>query len=240
MATLLLLRHGRTTANVAGVLAGRTAVELDDTGAAQAEALRSRLAPLRLARVVSSPLARCRQTLARALPEADVTVDDRLTECGYGDWEGRAISDLTHDPLWPVVQHHPAAARFPGTDGESMAEMALRVTAALREWDARVERDHGEHALWLACLHGDPIKATVADALGLHLDLFQRIVVDPASVTVVRYTATRPFLLRVNDTGQLRYDPPAESAEPGVGSADSADAVVGGGAGADGFGKVEA
>lgn len=223
MATLLLLRHGRTAANAGGGLAGRSPVELDEAGRAQAAAVRERLAAVPLAAVVTSPLPRCRQTVALALPQAPVTVDERLNECGYGDWQGRSLKELAEDPLWPVVQQHPSAARFPGEGGESMAGMAARAVAAVREWDAEVTAEHGGHAIWLACSHGDVIKAIVADALGLHLDLFQRIVVEPASVTAIRYTPTRPFLLRLGDVGELRFDPPKEG--------DGSDAAVGGGAG---------
>jgi len=231
VATVLLVRHGRTAANADGGLAGRSPVPLDEVGRAQAVALGARLRPLPLAAVVSSPLPRCRETLALALPGAEVTVEEGLTECGYGDWQGRPLKQLTEDPLWPVVQQHPSAVRFPGAEGESMAGMAARAVASVRAWDDRVTQAHGADALWLACSHGDVIKAVVADALGLHLDLFQRIVVEPASVTVIRYTPTRPFLLRLGDTGDLRFEPAA--GEP-------SEAVVGGGAGATRGGSVGA
>jgi probable phosphomutase (TIGR03848 family) len=229
VATVILLRHGRTSANAGGGLAGRSPVGLDETGAAQAEVVGARLREVPLAAVVTSPLPRCRQTVAAALPDAVVSVEERLTECGYGDWQGRSLKELAEDPLWPVVQQHPSAARFPGEGGESVAEMSARAVAAVREWDARVTAGHGEQAVWLACSHGDVIKAIVADALGLHLDLFQRLVVDPASLTVIRYTPARPFLLRLGDTGELRFDTGREGS----------DAAVGGGAGADRPCRVE-
>ncbi|GAA2525748.1 MSMEG_4193 family putative phosphomutase [Pilimelia columellifera] len=225
MATVLLLRHGRTTANADGTLAGRLPVPLDDVGHDQARAVGERLRRLPLAGVVSSPLRRCRQTLRRALPGAAVTVERRLTECGYGDWEGRSLSELATDPLWQDVQRRPSAVSFPA--GEAMAAMAARAVAAIRDWDARITAQHGPGALWLACSHGDVIKAVLADALGLHLDGFQRIVVDPASVSAIRFTPQRPFLLALNDTGgDLR------ALAPPPGAADSADAPVGGGSGA--------
>lgn len=223
MATVLLLRHGRTTANAGGGLVGRSPVALDEQGRAQAAAVGQRLRELPVRAVVTSPLPRCRQTVAAALPELPATVEERLTECGYGDWEGRKLADLSQDPLWPVVQQHPAGARFPGPDGESLAAMSARAVAAVREWDQWVGTTHGANAVWLACTHGDVIKAVVADALGLHLDLFQRIVIDPGSVTVLHYTPTRPFLLRLGDTGALRVP---ETLTP--------EAAVGGGGGADG------
>ena len=231
MATVLLLRHGRTTANADGGLAGRRPVELDDTGRAQAVAVGERLRGLPLAAVVSSPLTRCLQTLELALPAAVATVDDRLTECGYGTWEGQPLKILAKDPLWRVVQQHPSAVVFPG--GEAMADMAARSVAAIRDWDARVTAAHGPDAVWLACGHGDVIKAIVADALGVHLDLFQRIVADPASVTAIRYTPTRPFLLRLNDTGGdlSGVVPPRRRRRPRRARAAESDAAVGGGAG---------
>lgn len=199
MPTVLLLRHGRTTANADGGLAGRQPVELDDVGRAQASALGPRLAALPLAAVVTSPLIRCRQTVELALPGTAATAEEGLVECGYGDWEGRPLKQLAKDPLWTVVQQHPSAVTFP--NGEAMAAMAGRAVAAIRAWDARIAAEHGPDAVWMACSHGDVIKAIVADALGTHLDQFQRIVVDPASVSAIRYTPVRPFVLRVNDAG---------------------------------------
>ncbi|MFI6230138.1 histidine phosphatase family protein [Micromonospora echinospora] len=232
MATLLLLRHGRTTANADGGLAGRQPVELDETGRNQARAVGERLRALPLAAVVTSPLVRCRQTLELALPGADPVVEDGLIECGYGEWEGQPLKKLAKDPLWPVVQQHPSAAVFP--QGEAMAAMAARAVAAVRSWDARLTAEHGPEAVWLACSHGDVIKAIVADALGVHLDLFQRIVADPASVTAIRYTPTRPFLLRLNDTGGdlAGLVPPARKRRRRTTRAADSDAPVGGGAGA--------
>ena len=110
---------------------------------------------------------------------AQPVIEPDLVECGYGAWEGQALKTLAKDPLWRVVQQHPSAVTFPGR-GEAMAAMSARAVAAVRAHDDRVRREHGDDALWLACSHGDVIKAVVADALGLHLDLFQRIVIDPA------------------------------------------------------------
>jgi probable phosphomutase (TIGR03848 family) len=222
--TVLLLRHGRTTANASGVLAGDLPVELDDKGRAQAEAVGVRLAPLTLATVVSSPLLRCRQTVELALPGRPVEIEPALTECGYGEWIGRPLKELADEPLWKTVQQHPAAVTFPG--GESMAAMATRAIAAIRAWDVRVKSEHGDEAVWVASSHGDVIKAIVADALGLHLDLFQRINVDPGSITAIRYTEHRPFLLRLSDNGgDLAALVPHKREVPAT------DAAVGGGAG---------
>jgi len=106
--------------------------------------------------------------------------------------------------------------------------MSARAVATIRRWDARVTATHGPEALWLACSHGDVIKAIVADAMGLHLDEFQRLVADPASVSVIRYTPTRPFLVRLNDTADLSALVPPKPAE---GALPESDAAVGGGAG---------
>ncbi|WP_018350397.1 MSMEG_4193 family putative phosphomutase [Longispora albida] len=226
MATVLLLRHGRSTANSAGILAGDLPVPLDETGERQAADVAARLKALPLAAVVSSPVERCRQTAqAICAPGEKPSLDGRLAEAGYGDWTGRLISELNSEPLWRVVQRHPSAAVFPG--GEAMAAMAARGVAAIRDWDTRISAEHGPDALWVACSHADVIKAVTADALGLHLDQFQRIVVDPASLTVIRYTETRPFLLRLNDVGGDLAGLVPKGTE-----ATASDAVVGGGAGA--------
>lgn len=251
MATVLLVRHGRTAANADGVLAGWTpGVPLDDTGSTQVAALAARMSTLPLAAVVTSPLQRCVQTARgltavpgpRGAARPEPVVDDRLGECRYGTWTGRPLQELVKDPLWRVVQAHPSAVTFPGESGESMLTMQHRAVEAVRHHDERVTTEHGEDAVWVAVSHGDVIKAVLADALGMHLDAFQRIVVDPCSVSVVRYTPVRPFTLRINDTGGdlgvLR--PPARrrgassttSRTSRTSRADS-DAIVGGGAGPD-------
>jgi probable phosphomutase (TIGR03848 family) len=228
--TVILLRHGRTTANTGGVLAGWTpGVRLDEAGEAQVAAVGKRLAPVPLAAVVSSPLERCAQTAAAVVAGRDVEVqsDERLGEARYGDWTGRTIKELAKEPLWKVAQQHPSAAVFPGPEGEGLAQTQARAVAAVRAWNATL----GPDAVWLACSHGDVIKAILADALGLHLDQFQRIIVDPASLSVVTYTDTRPFVVRVNDTGgdvSALIPPPRKRRR----RAASSDAVVGGGAGA--------
>ena len=225
MTVLLLVRHGVTDANTGGVLAGWTpGVHLADSGRRQAAALAARLAPVPVAGIVSSPLERCRETAAALAEgrELPVETDDRLGECRYGDWTGQELEKLVKDPLWKVVQAHPSAATFPG--GEALRETQARAVAAIRERNAGYDAD----ATWVAVSHGDVIKAILADALGLHLDLFQRIVVDPCSVSVVRYTELRPFVVRMNDTGGAVQDllPPKRRRRRR-----SSDAVVGGGAG---------
>jgi probable phosphomutase (TIGR03848 family) len=235
MTTVVLVRHGLT--HLTGpVLAGWTPdLHLDDRGTAQAQAVAERLRPVPFTAIVSSPLDRCLDTAGHVLAgrrsatgEAlALQVEDRLGECRYGDWTGRPIKELAKDPLWKVVQNHPSAVVFPGPEGEALAHTQARAVAAVRDWNARL----GPDATWLACSHGDVIKAVVADAMGLHLDQFQRIVIDPCSVTVIRYTELRPFVVRVNDTGGGVADlvPPAKK---GRRRKASSDATVGGGSGA--------
>lgn len=230
--TVILLRHGRSLSNTAHTLAGRSeGVELDEKGIAQSAALIERLGGLPIKALVRSPLLRCRRTLeplAAALGIEPV-IDERLSEVDYGQWTGRKIGELVKEPLWSVVQQQPSAAVFP--DGEGLAQVQARAVTAVREHDRRLADEHGADALWVACTHGDVIKAVIADALGTHLDSFQRITADPASMSVIRYTALRPFVVHVNHTGSqlasaLSAPPPQEGA-PTDGT-DETDAVVGG------------
>lgn len=225
MTTVLLVRHGLTRLTGATLAGWTPDLHLDDRGTAQAAALAERLSGVPVAAVVSSPLERCVETVTPvvAAREVDVELDERLGECRYGDWTGRELKALAKEPLWKVVQAHPSAVTFPG--GESLRDVQTRAVSAIRDWNARL----GAEATWIACSHGDVIKAIVADALGLHLDLFQRIHVDPASLTVIRYTDLRPFVLRLNDTGGGVQDLMPRRRK---GRRRSSDAVVGGGAGA--------
>ncbi len=238
MSTVLFVRHGLTTMT-GPVLAGWTPeVHLDERGREQARTLGERLAPVPLAAVVASPLERCQETATALVAGRDgpaVETDDRVGECRYGDWTGQELKKLAKDPLWQVVQAHPSAASFPG--GEALRDIQVRAVDAVRDWNERL----GPESTYAVVSHGDVIKAVLADALGLHLDLFQRIVVDPCSVSVVRYTSLRPFVVRMNDTGGTVADllPPkrkgrrrrgAGSGAGGARGADS-DAPVGGGAG---------
>lgn len=241
MATVILLRHGRSAANTAGVLAGRSrGVSLDETGRRQAQTAAERLSKVPLASVVSSPLERCRHT-ARAVADVQqrgpVRTDRGLNECDYGEWTGRPIKELTREKLWKVVQEQPSAAVFPG--GESLPAMMARAAGAVRRLDAEITAEHGADSVWVAASHGDVIKSVLADALGMHLDLFQRIHVDPGSLSIIRYTPTRPFVLGINShEGDLSWLAPKKKqasrkrqASRRQGSTRRDDAVVGGGAG---------
>ncbi len=207
MTTVLLVRHGLT--HLTGpVLSGWTpGLHLDERGIVQAARLAAQLQPLRLDAIVTSPLERCRDTVTpiAAGRRLDVVVDDRLGEAHYGDWTGQEIKKLVRDPLWKVVQTQPSTVTFP--NGEAMRDVQGRALAAVLEWNVRL----GPDATWLACSHADVIKSIVADALGLHLDQFQRIAIAPASLTVIRYAGSRPTVARVNDVGGLVDDllPPA-------------------------------
>lgn len=244
MTLVLLARHG-LTATTGSVLTGWTSgIPLDDRGRRQAGELGARLVPVSLDAIITSPLERCRQT-ADAVAAAGqgrpaLVEDDRFGECHYGDWTGQPLKRLAREPLWRVVQAHPGAARFPGADGESIMDMQHRAVSAIREWNSRL----GPDATYLVCSHGDVIKSIIADSLGMHIDMLQRIQVDPASLTVIRYTPLRPFLLRMNDTGGAVDNLVLKKREPGserseskapAGTARSprreAEAAVGGGAG---------
>ncbi|MGX1750848.1 MSMEG_4193 family putative phosphomutase [Glutamicibacter protophormiae] len=226
MATVILVRHGRSTANTAGVLAGRAdGVSLDEVGREQAALAGERLAAVPLVGVVSSPLERCLQTAQFIIgrqPQAPFApMDSDLVECDYGQWQGKTLKELATEELWKVVQSQPSAAAFPG--GESLAAMQARAVAAIRRRDAAFESEHGPGAVWAAVSHGDIIKSILADALGTHLDMFQRLNVGPASVSIVHYGPHRPSVYAINtEAGDLSWL--AKAAPAG-------DAPVGGGPG---------
>jgi probable phosphomutase (TIGR03848 family) len=225
--TVVLVRHGRTSANASGVLAGWSeGVLLDELGHSQAAAVADRLSGVRLSAIVSSPLTRTQQTaeaiaLAQQPSAPPIHLDDAVGECHYGEWTGRELKGLAREPLWKAVQSHPSSVTFPG--GEAMAAMQQRAVSAIRRWN----EDLGENAVYAVVSHGDVIKAILADALGTHLDLFQRICVDPCSISIIDYTRARPFVVRSNDSGSdlsFLARKPKKRGRKG-------DAAVGGGAG---------
>ena len=229
MATVLLVRHGRTQANSDGILAGRSpGTSLDDLGVDQARALGQALVGFKPTAVIASPLERTMRTaelISSALSAPDgseykIVQEVGLTECDYGDWTGKALSELAVDPLWRAVQDHPSSVKFPGETGESMAAMQSRAVAAIRSWNDVL----GPDAMYIAVSHGDVIKSIIADSLGLHLDNFQRIVVDPGSISVIRYSELRPFVVSVNGDGSKIQRFIEESQRS------HSDAAVGGGA----------
>jgi probable phosphomutase (TIGR03848 family) len=230
--TVLLVRHGHSSANGEGILAGRLpGIHLTDRGREQADQLADRFRGLAVVRVVSSPLERCLETAApiAAAVGVEVTVDDDLQECAYGAWTGRPLGELAKEPLWATVQDDPETATFPSDHGyaaESLRGMSDRVVAAVRRHDAEVQESSGDAALWVAVTHGDLLKAVLAEATGSGLGRFQRFTADPASVSVVRYGGRHTFLLTANDVTPDLARFQAKPEAPGVG-----DAVVGGGAG---------
>ena len=196
---MLFVRHG-TTPPTGKVLPGRTpGLHLADAGRAQAQAVADRIATLkRVDAVYSSPLERARETaapIARAR-RLRVAVERGLLECDFGDWTGGELKALAKLPEWKTVQRYPSGFRFPG--GESFTEMAARTQDAV----AKLATRH-RGGVAVAVSHADPIKAVVADALGTHLDLFQRIVISPCSVTAILYGDSGPAVLTVNHTGDL-------------------------------------
>lgn len=228
MPTCLLIRHGRTSANAQGVLAGTTpGIHLDDEGRQQAQRIAERLSAVPLSAIVASPLERTRETaeaVANCQPGGgaggQVHIDDRVMECHYGEWTNRALKELRKDPLWKQVQGHPSSVTFPG--GEAMNAMQHRAVSAVRDWNEKL----GEKAVYAVVSHGDVIKSIVADALGIHLDQFQRIAVDPGSLCIIDYTPLSPFVVRTNDTGSdVAFLKPRRRRRR------STEAAVGGGAG---------
>ena len=207
---VLLVRHG-TTPTTGKVLPGRAAgLHLAEAGQQQAATVAARLSvwaangsdgkepKRRISAVYASPLERTRETAA-PIAEAlglRVKVARGLLECDFGEWTGAELKDLMRRPEWSTVQRYPSGFRFPG--GESFTGMQARIVDTLSD----LCRRHPGEAI-VAVSHADPIKAAVADALGSHLDLFQRIVISPCSVTAIAYGPLGPTVLAVNSTSAL-------------------------------------
>ena len=194
---MLLVRHGQT-ATTGSVLPGRApGLHLAETGQAQAQRAADRIGALkRVDAVFASPLERTRETAAPIATATGCTIKRAkgLLECDFGEWTGRKLGDLRKLPEWSRVQSNPSGFRFPG--GESFAEMQSRIWGELE----RLVTDHPGGTV-VAVSHADPIKAAVAMATGVHLDLFQRIVISPCSITPLLFTADGPIVLAVNSTG---------------------------------------
>jgi probable phosphomutase (TIGR03848 family) len=208
MPDVYLIRHGRSSANTSGVLAGRLpGVHLDATGETQVDQLGRQLSGVQLAAVVSSPLERTlataqailRHQKVRSSKPTAIHEDYNLIECGYGEWTGKSLTDLSKLSLWKDIQNHPSSVRFPGSDGESFIDMQARAVNAIRTWNSQLPT----RSAYAMISHGDVIKSILADALGMHLDHFQRINIDPGSVSVVRYTRARPYVLTMNAQGPV-------------------------------------
>lgn len=203
MTLVILVRHAHSTANASGVLAGRAeGVHLSPLGKVQARKLSSRLGEIPLKSLRSSPLERCAETINPWLKKREIsdsplmtqlTIDHDLAEVDYGLWSGRKLRTLSRDPLWRTVQERPSRVTFP--QGESLLAMQKR---AVRSVDAGLSQRGKGHVLLLS--HGDVVKSIIASALGMHLDEFQRIVIDPASISILDYSGSKPRILLLNDS----------------------------------------
>lgn len=206
---LVLVRHA-VTAQTGPLLSGRKpGIDLSEEGRRQAEATATRLAPpVRIDAIYASPIERTQQTAAAIAAKHDLPVVtlDGVIEAEYGDWTGGTIAELAKTDLWKVVQAAPSRARFP--NGESIVEMQARMVAAL---DGVIAAHPGEHVVVVS--HADPIKAAIAHYTGMHLDLFQRVVVSPASVTVFDVGTFGAALVKANETGSLAELVPPAPAE---------------------------
>ena len=193
---VLLVRHGQTPTTGATLPGRAPGLHLAEAGQQQADAVAARIGELKqVDAVYASPLERTRETAAPIAKARGLRVkaDRGLLECDFGEWTGRALKELGRLPEWSTVQRYPSGFRFPG--GESFTEMQARITSAIRRL---VDTHRG--GVVVAVSHADPIKAAVAEALGTHLDLFQRIVVSPCSITAIDYTAGGPIVRTVNST----------------------------------------
>lgn len=224
MTRILLIRHAHSVANQSGVLAGRTdGVVLTELGASQSEDLAKRLAGSKISKVHISPLERCHLTIApllKSIPSKDrprIVVSEDLSEVDYGKWTGKKLASLYREKLWKVVQNRPSAMYFPA--GEGLAHVQVRAMRA-------VHAAASEGGLQVVVSHGDVIKSIVAAVLGTHLDNFQKIVIDPASITVLDFDGTDFRVLTLNNTAT----PIAEFAKTSS-KKRSVKALLGGGSG---------
>ncbi|MEI6867063.1 MAG: histidine phosphatase family protein [Actinomycetes bacterium] len=197
ISTIYLIRHAHSTANATGVLAGQDrSVHLSELGVKQAQLLTSALSGKKFAKVLSSPMPRCKETISGYLKLAkkSVVVEPGINEMDYGSWSGRKLKVLSKLKLWKVIQSRPSLVRFPG--GESFIEMSARANQVISD-----NRKVGGTICLVA--HGDVIKAIVASQLGLSLDHLQQFVIDPASITVIRISDSGSMLVKLNDTSHL-------------------------------------
>jgi probable phosphomutase (TIGR03848 family) len=200
MTTLLLIRHAQNEWVRTGKLAGWTpGIHLNEDGRKQAALLGERLADAKLQAVYSSPLERAVETaeaITQHYPALQVQVHAGIGEVDFGDWQGKRLRKLARTRLWQIVQNYPSGARFP--NGESIREMQFRVISALDEIASQYPR--GAIAV---VAHSDVIKAMMAHYLGMHLDLFQRLIIAPASISIVAFGRMGPRIIRLNDTAHL-------------------------------------
>ena len=212
---IYLIRHGHSTANLKNVWAGRVgSVHLSPKGVDQVEKLALRLSGIEFSRFVSSPLDRCLETIgpvAASRAKSVIEKNEEFLEMDYGSWSGKKLALLSRKSLWKSIQGSPSTVRFP--EGESFSEMSTRVNEglfALAQPGKRIA----------ICTHGDVIKVLLSNILGMHLDTFQRINVDPASISIVQIGTSGNRVLLLNDTSHLA-----------AGKSATAKAVLGGGSG---------
>lgn len=198
MATIYLVRHGRTPANEKGILAGRTkGIFLDDLGILQAQEVAKKLQDTEFKKIIVSPMERCQQTakiiLAGLKKPIKPVIENGINECNYGDWSNKKLSILRKKPLWKTVQERPSLVQFP--NGERMEEMLFRTKSTILETASKLKST--DNALVVS--HGDPIRTFVADCLGIHLDNFQRITIDPCSISVIKIDDNSIQVVSINN-----------------------------------------
>ena len=197
MSLVVLVRHAHSQANAAGILSGRRPnIALSEKGRTQAQELATRLGELKVKELRVSPLQRCIETIdpwVSTKSRIRRIEDHGITEVDYGKWSGRTLRSLSREKLWKIVQENPSRVFFP--DGEGMANMQARAIESMH----LALSSTGTGAVVMVS-HGDVIKALVAANLGMRLDDFQRIIIDPASVTVFDFSSKTPRLLLLNDS----------------------------------------
>ena len=205
---LVLIRHAHSEANAAGILSGRLPnVHLSEKGVEQSEHLAVRLGNFPLANLRISPMERCFETISPWInsivlpsnPKFEPIIDQELTEVDYGTWSGKKLAVLSKNKLWKIVQESPSRMYFP--KGEGIAQMQSRAMTSVHE--AVSTKAKGSAVI---VSHGDVIKSIVASALGMHLDEFQRIVIDPASISILDFSTTKPRVLLLNDSKSVVTD----------------------------------
>ncbi len=223
MSEIYLIRHGRSTANTSGILAGRLPnIDLDEIGTKQAAALARHFASVEITNFYSSPLQRCTQTASAIIKKQQkitaLEIAEDFVECDYGTWSGKKISKLTKLPLWKVIQQTPSTAVFP--EGESMVQMANRASSGLINLLNLQKKKTAKIAI---VSHADVIKAVLAFAMGLNLDNFQKLIIDPAAISKITWAKNSFFINYVNQKSHLVNINSKTKAPSG--------AVLGGGAG---------
>lgn len=214
MARIVLLRHAHSVANEKNILAGRiSGISLSSKGKDQAHSLVERIGKTKFDHIAISPLQRCKETISPWINshggKTPVTIDEGFTEVDYGSWSGKSLTVLRKKSLWKTVALHPSQMVFP--EGESLLEMQSRALASFYSLNAV----RGKNARLLVS-HGDVIKSIVAHCLGMHLDQFQRLIIEPASVTIIDTDNGMSRLIRFNDTsGNLGADSSSATAAIG-------------------------